>query len=80
MADIGLVATRSYLVVVCEIDIEHELFGYRTEDARFAERFAITGVGGVDRANFKPRGVEAENIFSKAIKGQCLAVEIEGTN
>ena len=64
MADIGFDTAGTDLVVVCEIEIEDEFFGYRAEGGGFAEAFTVAGVGGVDGANFKAGGIELKYLFS----------------
>ena len=57
VADVCLVAARSNLVVVRQIDIENELLGQRPEDGGFAQGLAVARVRGVDGADFETRWV-----------------------
>jgi hypothetical protein len=48
-------AACSYIVVICHVDIENELFHDRSECARFAHRLAVARVCGVLGSNFETR-------------------------
>lgn len=53
-----LVAARTDLVIVRQVDIENELLGQGTKRG-FVDALAVAGVGGVDWADFEAGGVEA---------------------
>lgn len=64
LANVGLVATRSHIIVVCKINIEDQLFLDRAEGS-LAECFAVARVRRVDGSDLETGGVEAENIFAE---------------
>lgn len=55
-ADIRLVATRPDVVIICQIDIEAELFGQGSECGKVLELFAVAWIGGIDGTDFKTGG------------------------
>lgn len=66
MADVGLVATCPNFVIVGQIEIEDQLFGYRTESGSLAEGFAISRVRGVYGPNLESRWVLLKDLFTKS--------------
>lgn len=70
VADVGLVAAGTNVVVVRQVDIEAQLLGEGLEGGRVAERLAVARVGGVDGADFETRRHEAEDIFAQASRGK----------
>ena len=66
MADVGFYATRSNLVIVRQIDVEHELFGNGPKGGGFAKGFTVTRVGAIDGADFEAGGVKGEDLLAKA--------------
>lgn len=62
-ADIGLVAARSDLVVVRQVDIEAQLLGKGLECSRISQCLTVAGVSCVDRADFKAGGHHSYNVF-----------------
>ena len=67
MADIGLAATGSNLIVIGQIYIEDQLLCHRTKCGSLAQRFSVSRIGGVYWTYFKTGRIETQNIFSKAI-------------
>lgn len=58
VADIRLVAARSNVIVIRQIDIETQLFRNRLEGGGFPKRFTIAGIRAVYWPNLKSRGHE----------------------
>ena len=65
MADVGFGATRSDLIVVRQIYIEHELFCYGAKGGRFSKHFAVAWVCAVDGTNFEARGIKGEDLLAE---------------
>ena len=74
VADVGGGAAGPDRVVVCEINVEDELFGYRPEGGLFDERFAVARVGRVDGADFETEGKETEDFFAETVEGKDTRV------
>lgn len=70
MAYISFITTRSYVIVVCKIYVEDQLFGNWTKRAGFPESLAISRVRAVDRTDFETSRIETEDILPKAIVRQ----------
>lgn len=69
VANVGLVAARADVVVVCQVDIEAEFLGEGPEGGRVAEDLAIARVGGVDGADFYTRWHQAEDVLAEPNSG-----------
>lgn len=50
--NVGLVTAGSDVIVVCQIDIETQLFCKRPERCRVAKHLPVPGIGCIDRADF----------------------------
>ena len=56
VADVCLVAAGSYIIVICQVNIETQLFGYGLEGGGFPEGLSIARIGTVDWADFESGG------------------------
>ena len=66
VADVGLVAAGTDVIVVCQIDIEAQLLGEGLEGSVAAQGLAVARVGCVDGADFETGGHEAEDVLAEA--------------
>lgn len=57
VADVRLVAARSNLVIVRQIDVKDQLLRQRPKCRRLAQCFAISRISSVDRSDFKSGGI-----------------------
>lgn len=73
-ADVGFGAARADVVVVCQVNIEDDLFGERPEGGGFAEGFTVAWVGGVDGSDLEAGWVQAENVFAEEVGGRVRLV------
>jgi hypothetical protein len=64
LANVGLVAARSHIIVVCKIDIEAKLFGDRFE--RGGVRFSVAGVEAVRGSDLETRRYYVDHILAQA--------------
>lgn len=73
-ADICLVAACPNIIVICQIDIEAELFSQGPEGGQVLELFSVAWVGGVDGADFETRRQQAQDVFADAVTGSVFVV------
>jgi len=64
LANVGLVTTRSHIIVVSKINVEAEFFGDRLE--RGGVRFSVAGVEAVRGSDFETRRYYVDNILAQA--------------
>jgi len=72
MTDVCFVTTGTYLVVVCQVNVEDQLFCRWTKRFRLAKSFSIAGIHCIYRTYFKARRVQAEDVFPESIRPKCL--------
>ncbi len=72
VTDIGFLTTCTYLVIVGQVNVEDQLFCRWTKRCRLAKSFSIAGIRGVYRTYFKARRVQAEDVFPKSMRLECL--------
>lgn len=65
MTYVGLVAARSNLIVVCQVDIEHQLFGHWAKSRRFPKGLPVSRICSVHRPDLETRGIESHNFLSE---------------
>lgn len=66
VADVRFVAACPDLVIICQIDIEDELFGERSECGGFSERLTISWVSRVDWTDLEAGWIQPEDVLSEA--------------
>src|SRR5690242_15382847 len=57
----------TYVIVICHINVEYQLFHKRAECTCFAEALSISWVCAVHGTNFKPRRQNLYALFAKHI-------------
>lgn len=67
VANVCLIAACSYIVVVCEIDIEAQFFGQRPEGREILELFPIAWIRAVDRTDVKSRRNVVKDILAHEV-------------
>lgn len=71
-ADVRLIAARSDVIVVCQIDIEAYLLGNGTESGEVLELLPVAWIGAIDRANIETWWDVVQDVFPHAVARYVL--------